>query len=164
MGTVSNTLKLTLEFAVLQEDPATIEKDFVPITPFVECYPYGELNVLSPNFKFKYDDTTTRGLYKNCNYFRVAEWNRYYFMSPPTYDSGICYISGQEDVLMTFKNEILTQPFILSRVEQRSFANMYYPDNQQIPICAAWTTTENFPIGFNESWVLGSTGALVQAI
>lgn len=163
MGTVSDTLKLTVKFGHLQEDPATIEKNFVS-NATIECYPYGPINTMQPSLMVKYQNSEQHPDYQNFNYFYVVEWKRYYFMKPPTYDSGIVYIGGNEDVLMTFKDEILDQHLLMSRVEERSLNNMYYPDSQQIPCCATWTTTEDFPVGFNAGWVLGSTGALVQAI
>ena len=162
MGTVSNALKLTVKFGNLQDDPATIEKTFVA-NATIECYPYGPINTIQPNLMVKYQNNEYHPDYQTFNYFYIEEWDRYYFMDPPTYDSGIVYITGNEDVLMTFKDEILAQVLLISRTEDKDRAIFYYPDTDVLPSSVVWTSTINFPQGFNTGWTLGS-GILIQAI
>lgn len=158
MGAISETYKLTIQFGVLQDNPATIEKTFVN-SHSENCYPFNELNVLNPTFILKYENVgqiSTKDFYSNYNYFYIPEWNRYYFMEPPVYDSGLVYITGQEDVLMTFKDELLNPNFkvILARTEEKEYANAYLGDDAARPYVAAWTSTINFSDTLDEGWLL----------
>lgn len=67
------------------------------------CDIYGSNSLLSPSFLLNYDPSLL-----NKNYVYVPAWGRYYYITSPLamISGGRCIIQCQEDVLMTFGNEI----------------------------------------------------------
>ena len=65
---------------------------------------------------------------EDANYFYIAEWDRYYFITNRVYlDGNRIEISGHVDVLASFKNEILQSDCIAARSASNS--NPYIIDN-----------------------------------
>lgn len=75
----------------------------------------------------------------NANYFYIAEWARYYFITNRVYlDGNRIEITGHVDVLASFKNEILNSDCIAERSASNS--NPYIIDNM-IGDAGSFTTT-----------------------
>lgn len=79
-----------------------------------------------------YDDPELRLDMNNtllcANYFYVKEWGKYYYIrNKDIIDGNFLYITGHIDVLMSFKNSILTSDVIAQR--SASEANAYIPDD-----------------------------------
>lgn len=160
MATIDENLKLTLNFYLISDPPNTIEKDLNFSVTTERCYPYDSLNTLNPTFILKYSNNGLKD-YSKYNYFYVNEWDRYYFMKPPVYEKGKVYITGEEDVLMTFKTEILDQEVLVERTPRKE-SNAYLPDGGAQPYVPVWTSTINFPEKFSEDWLFNDR-VLVQS-
>lgn len=156
---IDQTLKLTVEFYKTQSNPTMIEKNLGRVLVSTSCYPYNDFNVINPTFILAYESDVD---YRSFNYFRINQWDRYYFITGLSYDSGKVLLAGSEDVLMTYKDAILAQTQVMARVEDREKANFFLPDNEVYPYCYSFTNTIDFPNGFDETWCYGD-GILIQA-
>ena len=69
----------------------------------ISCAVYNECSIMNPMFKLSYNATLV-----NYNYAYVQAWGRYYFIIDHTVaPGGVIYITCQEDVLMSNKDDIL---------------------------------------------------------
>lgn len=161
MANINTNLKLTIQFYNSTENPKKIGKDIGSPLLELSCYPYREIDTLNPTLYLKWNEQTLSDL-STYNYFYLVEWDRYYFMKPPVYKSGKVFISGEEDVLMTFQNEILNQDLLVERTS-RSGAQFFLADGAVVPYVPTWTYTIDFPECFDEDWLLNE-GVLVQTM
>lgn len=104
-------------------DPRVVQKQqsLVQIAS-VSAEPYYPIEVSTPVFRLAYNANYTR-----INYMYVPEFQRYYFVTNITLESGNAMIIKCEcDVLMSFKNDILNLRAICFRNE--TDYNKYMPD------------------------------------
>lgn len=94
----------------------------------------------------------------NFNYFKVVEWDRYYFLGPVEYGlSGTITISGAIDILMSFSSDIKKARAIVER--QENLWNMYLNDNTIMMNQNAKHKIIKFPNSFNDfSYILALAG------
>lgn len=131
-------------------DPRELDKrqKFVTIVT-VNATPYYPLNVETPVFEIVYVNG-----YQNINYCYVQDLNRYYFVSPPTLDSGNRVILNCEvDPLMSFREQILNLDCVCIR-NQYDF-DPYILD-EDIP-SSVKATTKNYIINENTPFIIPSS-------
>lgn len=111
---------------------------------------------------------------KNCNYFYLDDYARYYFITDITTSQRRMFVTGEVDVLHTFRNDILNLDAYIARCSDSTKSNMLLPDNF-VPVQVDrvirevgenCTDMNNFePIDGNEvdrgSWVLLVNGGNV---
>lgn len=110
-------------------------------------------SVISPSFLI-----TGTNANLNFNYFKVEEWNRYYFTGPPKMEiTGTMVLNGMVDVLMSFKSDIRKARAIISR--QEFLYNMYLDDNKVVMNQNPKHKIAAFPNSFNDfSYILAIAG------
>lgn len=110
-------------------------------------------SILSPTFTL-----TGAPAVLNYNYFKVVEWDRYYFLGPVEYGTqNALTITGVPDVLMTFADDIKRARVLIDR--QENLWNMYLTDNSIVMNQNAKHKIIKFPNSFNDfSYILGLAG------
>lgn len=105
---------MTINFYKVTDDPRVLEKTLNQVHS-VSANLLDNCSVHDPRLVLKYDSRIV-----TANYFKIDEWNTYYFMNDPIVSpGGRCVISGHEDVLMTNKDKILKLNAYCSRCESK---------------------------------------------
>lgn len=92
-----------------------------------------ECSVLNPTIFIESDNLS------DYNYLYIKEFNRYYFINDiKNIRNNIWSITGEVDVLYTYKDKILSLPLILEKSENDIHSNKMLNDGSYI------TTTETF--------------------
>ena len=90
-------------------DNREINKNITEITS-IDLTLYLDTNVLNPVFKVKTFNN-------NGNYLYVPSLNRYYYINNYTLSNQCVYLHCSVDVLMSFKNQILNNTYLIKRNE-----------------------------------------------
>lgn len=111
-------------------------------------------SMLAPNFLLVGASLTS----VNYNYFKVTEWNRYYFLGPVEFHlNGTVTITGAIDPLMSFADDIKRTRAIIER--QENLWNMYLNDPGVIMNQRTKHKIIAFPNSFNDfSYILALAG------
>lgn len=125
-------MAVTINFYNSSEDKRTVYKNpTIGQTAIAELY--DTTSVLNPRFRLAYN-----AAYTHYNYMYVAEFDRYYFITDITTDSGgAIIISGKVDVLNTYKTEIGALQAIVvrhSRKNQQGSARSTWIEDTRLPI------------------------------
>lgn len=112
-------------------EPTMVEKTLVEKATVTGFFKQVQ-DITAPVIDLAFNDRDTFNLYFNSNYAYIALFNRYYFISRKEVGmNNILSIYMDEDVLMSFKNEIYElTPFVL-RQEQEFSSDLF--DNALIP-------------------------------
>lgn len=112
----------------------------------------GIADILNPTLLVKGEFTN------QCNYFYIQEFERYYFVSKPVIPAnGLVELHGEVDLLMSWKEGILSNGGIVGRQETKY--NLYLQDPQIHAYQNAMVGTLEFPQGFiSEHFVLAVVG------
>lgn len=106
---------MTVTFYTIHDDPRVVEKTLENALPSRTFNLLDNCSTHNPNLVLSYSSDLI-----HANYFKIEEWNAYYFMGDPVVSpGGRCVISGTEDVLMTYKDEILSLNAYCSRCESK---------------------------------------------
>lgn len=98
------------------------------------------------------DIQKTNPLKYNYNYMYIEEFGRYYFIDDITsVRTDLWTISATVDVLMSFKNDILSTECILDKVENEVAANLYLDDGSFVMDSRKYNEIKEFPNGLNET-------------
>ena len=118
---------LSIQVGTCTADNRLVDKtSFITLGSPVNCEVYHECSIMSPTFLLAYNSS-----YINCNYLYVSAWHRYYFIVDETVaPGGRIYLSCQEDVLMSNKNEIKALSGYLVRTEDNKLNNKYIYDKR----------------------------------
>lgn len=88
----------------------------------------------------------------NYNYMYISEFDRYYYIDDiSTIRNGLWSISATVDVLMSFKNDILSSRVIVDKIENESEANLYLDDGSFVMDSRKYNEIKEFPNGLNEN-------------
>lgn len=102
---------------------------------------HAETGIMNPSFEIRSDDTPA------ANYCFVPEIGRYYFITNiSSIRNGLWLIECHEDVLETYKLDILAQKAIVSRSENKW--NIYGSDGAFKTYQNPHILTKTFPNGF----------------
>lgn len=106
---------MKVEFYQITDDPRTVEKNVTNKVHEVEVTLLESCSTHDPTFVLHYSPNLI-----HANYFKIVEWGSYYFMGDPVLSpGGRCLISGKEDVLMTYKDAILSLNAFCVRCESK---------------------------------------------
>lgn len=97
-------------------DPRVVDKtSYATLNDDKDCEVYHECSIMNPVFKLKYFSSIV-----NYNYCYIPDWHRYYNIVDMTMaPGGVCYITCQEDVLMSNKAAILELDVQVKRNEKK---------------------------------------------
>lgn len=95
---------LTIDIGNCIADNRVLDKtSFITWGTPINCEVYHECSIMNPVFLLKYSSSIV-----NYNYVKVQSWGRYYYIVDQTVaPGGRIYLTCQEDVLMSNKEEIL---------------------------------------------------------
>lgn len=78
------------------------------------CSFYNQTGVMHPSILIDYDSN----IINNCNYFRIEEWGRFYYITGiEVMPGGRMIVTGSEDVLYSNKDSILALNAYVTRTE-----------------------------------------------
>lgn len=98
------------------------------------------------------DIEKTNPLTYDYNYMYIREFDRYYFIDDiSSVRNKLWTITASTDVLMSFKNDILTSSVILDKVENELVANLYLDDGSFVMDSRKYNEIKEFPNGLNET-------------
>lgn len=106
-------------------------------------------------------EITISGAHTNANYAYIADFGRYYFLTPIGKNNSITTYQGKSDVLMSFKTGIKASPAVISRNPWHF--DLYVPDNK-LPIEARSMSsilnfTQNPFSGSDNCYILTTIGS-----
>ena len=105
-----------------------------------------ECNIMTPSILIHGD------ISNDINYAYIEKWGRYYYVrDKKSLNNGIYEINLTVDVLMSFKQKILTLKCIIDKQQDLTNINKYYNDGSFIVSSKEFIKTINFPNGFNEN-------------
>ncbi len=94
----------------------------------------------------------TNPLFYNYNYMYIEEFKRYYFIDDiESIRTNLWKIIATTDVLMSFKNDILSSSAIVNKIENEVAANLYLDDGSFVMDSRKYNEIKEFPNGFNEN-------------
>ncbi len=85
----------------------------------------------------------------NCNYCKINEFNRYYFLTDVTHVNGLIETTWHSDVLMSFIPMLTQKECILKRCA--TIYDMYLKDDETLIEAYTKTRVLPFPSGFDSS-------------
>lgn len=86
------------------------------------------------------------------NYMYIESFNRYYFIDEIiSVRNNLWTIKATVDVLMSFKNDILSASVIVDKVENELVANLYLDDGSFVMDSRKYNEIKEFPSGLNEN-------------
>ena len=81
----------------------------------------------------------------NVNYMYIADFSRYYFVKTEIVNGSICKITGDCDVLMSFKSGVLNTKVLLDRTANDNYNNLYLADEKIRKYAYERTQAKLFP-------------------
>lgn len=133
-------MSIKVRFYKISDENNKIQKTLGTMVAEKECDVYELSSIISPQFTVNYQANLL-----TCNYIYVPEYHRYYYITNIASTSAKrMLISCQEDVLMTYKDQILATEILLDRTGTTEYRDAYIPDaNEQIK-----QYTETFILNF----------------
>ena len=136
---------MEIQFFVNKSEPNKLNKDLLPAGTF-EGTLREECPIEKPTILIESDSTLT-----SYNYFYIPDFNRFYFRTSITsVRNGLWRVTGRTDVLMSFKEAILTFDAILKDSENLG-ANNYLAGNQWVDLVKTKTDIITFPNGLSNN-------------
>lgn len=135
-------------------EPSSFPKDLTDET-VVNGVCKSDLDMMNPQFVIEMEPTTLC----QYNYAKVEELGKYYYIGSPEIENNhLSLVQFSEDVLETFKNEILAHPAILAR--STNFYDLYLQDNNKTTQQNTNTYVFEFDRSFDEfNYVLTTSGS-----
>lgn len=134
-------MSIKVRFYTISDEKNKIQKTLGTMIAEKECDVYDLSSIISPQFTVNYQTNLL-----TCNYIYVPEYHRYYYITNISSESAKrMIINCQEDVLMTYKDQILATNVLLSRTGTQEFRDAYLPDeNERVK-----QYTESFILNFS---------------
>ena len=124
----------------------TINKNLTLIHDVINCTIKEPISILNPVIILNYNSNIEKS-----NYVYIKDFNRYYFITDikPLTGSRL-QIEAKVDVLMSFKESILSIPCIIDKQQNLSHANKYKDDGSFVTLNKTYDSIYNFSRGFND--------------
>lgn len=120
-------MSIKVRFYTISDEKNRIQKALGTMVAEKECDVYDLSSIISPQFTVNYQTNLL-----TCNYIYVPEYHRYYYITNISTESAKrMIINCQEDVLMTYKDQILATDVLLSRTGTQEFRDGYLPDENE---------------------------------
>lgn len=154
MGDILERRVMEIQFFVNKSEPNKLNKVLLPADTFNGTL-REECGIETPSILIESDSTLT-----SYNYFYIPDFNRFYFRTSITsVRNNLWRVTGKTDVLMSFKEAIVTFDVVLKDSENTG-ANNYASGEQWQSLVKTKTDIVNFPNGLNENgeWILITAG------
>lgn len=154
MGDILERRVMEIQFFVNKSEPNKLNKVLLPADTFNGTL-REECGIETPSILIESDSTLT-----SYNYFYIPDFNRFYFRTSITsVRNNLWRVTGKTDVLMSFKEAIVTFDVVLKDSENTG-ANNYASGEQWQNLVKTKTDIVNFPNGLNENgeWILITAG------
>lgn len=138
---------MTLELYYTPSDNEEVSKTLEHIITLSDVHPVDVQSIDEPVLSIGSIDYD---VLSRCNYARIPEYNRFYYLGVPSVGSNKrYYLPFREDYLMTFKRSFLSLPAIIDKEETDN--NLYINDGTFIHGVKDYTRVYNYSVGFNDT-------------
>ena len=110
--------------------------------------PYGEIDISAPELVLS---DVPESVLNKVNYCYIPELERYYTASISLTNSGMYLLSGIVDVLMSFKDEILSIPAIIDRQEDPANCDTFINNGGYVSRVDNFMQRYSFSQGFSDT-------------
>lgn len=125
-------------------DDRVINKNIITPTP-LDGVVRDDVSIMNPVIRFENDDVI------RFNYAYIPEFERYYSITDKTcYRQGIWDVSFAVDVLMSFRNDIMSLTVVADKQSMDENGDEYIDDGSLVTDNLMFSRVVNFPVGFNE--------------
>lgn len=136
---------MQVDFFYNTSDSRTINKNLITGESF-EGQARDEVDVMNPAIRF---DTPEILKY---NYAYIPELQRYYSVVNRTiFREGLWDVTFAVDVLMSFRNDILNTSVVVDKQSMIEHGDQYIDDGSLVTDNLMFTTTTEYPEGFNDT-------------
>ena len=136
---------MEVQFFYNQSDDRVINKTLIIGETFVGS-PRDEVSIMNPVIRFESD-----GILRY-NYAYIPEYQRYYSIVDRTiYRDGIWDVTFTVDVLMSFRNDIMSLNVIVDKQSLEANGDEFIDDGSLVTENVMFQTVYNFPDGFNDT-------------
>lgn len=136
---------MEVQFFYNQSDDRVINKTLIIGETFVGS-PRDEVSIMNPVIRFESD-----GILRY-NYAYIPEYQRYYSIVDRTiYRDGIWDVTFAVDVLMSFRNDIMSLNVIVDKQSMEANGDEFIDDGSLVTENVMFQTVYNFPDGFNDT-------------
>lgn len=136
---------MEVQFFYNQSDDRVINKTLIIGETFVG-YPRDEVSIMNPVIRFESEAIL------RYNYAYIPEYQRYYSIVDRTiYRDGIWDVTFAVDVLMSFRNDIMSLNVIVDKQSIEANGNEFIDDGSLVTENVMFQTVYNFPDGFNDT-------------
>lgn len=136
---------MEVQFYYNVSDARVINKNIIAGDTF-EGQARDEVDIMSPVILFDTDEIL------RYNYAYIPEFQRYYNISDRNVlREGLCEVSFDVDVLMSFRADILNLSVVVDKQSMEENGNEYIDDSSLVAENVMFQTVYNFPGGFNST-------------
>lgn len=136
---------MEVQFYYNVSDARVINKNIIAGDTF-EGQARDEVDIMNPVILFDTDEIL---IY---NYAYIPEFQRYYNISDRNVlREGLCEVSFDVDVLMSFRADILNLSVVVDKQSMEENGNEYIDDSSLVAENVMFQTVYNFPGGFNST-------------
>lgn len=136
---------MEVQFFYNQSDDRVINKTLIIGETFIGS-PRDEVSIMNPVIRFESD-----GILRY-NYAYIPEYQRYYSIVDRTiYRDGIWDVTFAVDVLMSFRNDIMSLNVIVDKQSMEANGDEFIDDGSLVTENVMFQTVYNFPNGFNDT-------------
>lgn len=136
---------MEVQFFYNQSDDRVINKTLIIGETFVGS-PRDEVSIMNPVIRFE-----SEGILRY-NYAYIPEYQRYYSIVDRTiYRDGIWDVTFAVDVLMSFRNDIMSLNVIVDKQSMEANGDEFIDDGSLVTENVMFQTVYNFPDGFNDT-------------
>lgn len=136
---------MEVQFFYNQSDDRVINKTLIIGETFAGS-PRDEVSIMNPVIRFE-----SEGILRY-NYAYIPEYQRYYSIVDRTiYRDGIWDVTFAVDVLMSFRNDIMSLNVIVDKQSMEANGDEFIDDGSLVTENVMFQTVYNFPDGFNDT-------------
>lgn len=136
---------MEVQFYYNVSDARVINKNIIAGDTF-EGQARDEVDIMNPVILFDTDEIL------RYNYAYIPEFQRYYNISDRNVlREGLCEVSFDVDVLMSFRADILNLSVVVDKQSMEENGNEYIDDSSLVAENVMFQTVYNFPGGFNST-------------
>lgn len=136
---------MEVQFFYNQSDDRVINKTLI-IGETFDGSPRDEVSIMNPVIRFESD-----GILRY-NYAYIPEYQRYYSIVDRTiYRDGIWDVTFAVDVLMSFRNDIMSLNVIVDKQSMEANGDEFIDDGSLVTENVMFQTVYNFSDGFNDT-------------
>lgn len=132
-------MSINVSFYNTSSDPRMINKTLTLVSS-LDCDLLDSTDITRPVIL-----TDNPAALHSVNYMYIANFSRYYFVKTEIVNGSICKITGDCDVLMSFKSGVLATKVLLDRTANDNYNNLYLADEKIRKYAYERTQAKLFP-------------------